>query len=181
MELMEIPVDRSRSLPCHGPLYGEVLSFLYDEAAALDARRHEEWLGMLTEDVTYVMPVRATSPHSLEGSLRDGMAHFDEDRYSLEKRVERFATEHAWAEDPPSRTRRLITNARCWQGEDDGELVVATSLLLFRSRGDVWSHDLLSAQRLDVLRRSAHGLLLARRQIEVDESVLRMQNLAVFL
>ncbi len=181
MQLMNTPVDSSHAIPCHGPLYGEVLEFLYREAAALDARRHEDWLGMLTEDIAYVMPVRATSAHSLDGSLREGMAHFDEDRYSLEKRVERFATEHAWAEDPPSRTRRLITNARCWEGEVDDEVVVATSLLLFRSRGDVRDHDLLSAERLDILRRVEGELLLARRQIGVDESVLRMQNLAVFL
>ena len=40
------------------------------------------------------------------------MAHFDEDRYALDKRVERLLTEHAWTEDPPSRTRHLVTNVR---------------------------------------------------------------------
>ena len=31
------------------------------------------------------------------------MAHFDEDRYAVEKRVQRLLTDHAWTEDPPSR------------------------------------------------------------------------------
>ena len=40
------------------------------------------------------------------------MAHFDEDRYSLEKRVERLDGDHAWTEDPPSRTRHFVTNVQ---------------------------------------------------------------------
>ena len=83
------------------------------------------------------------------------MAHFDEDRYSLMKRVERLETEHAWAEDPPSRTRRFVTNIRCWIGDSDDELVARSNLLLFRSRGDTLGPDLLSGQRTDLLRRTA--------------------------
>jgi hypothetical protein len=40
----------------------------------------------------------------------------------------------------------------------------------------------VSAERIDVLRPApAGGWLLAQRDITVDEAVLRMQNLAVFL
>jgi hypothetical protein len=39
----------------------------------------------------------------------------------------------------------------------------------------------VSCGREDLLRRSADQWKLARRRIFVDESVLRMQNLAVFL
>jgi len=169
------------ALPCNGEAYGEVLAFAYEEAAALDERRHRDWLAMLTEDVVYRMPVRTTTAHSLEDSLLADMAHFDEDRHSLLKRVERLETEHAWAEDPPSRTRRFVANVRAWAGEADGEVRVAASVLLFRSRGDRTPPDLLSAGRRDVLRRVGGDLKLARRELAVDESVLRTQNLAVFL
>ena len=64
--------------------------------------------------------------------------------------------------------------------------------MLFRSRGDTREADLISAGRRDLLRGGAAGgdggvggvgagYLLARREIRVDESVLRTQNLAVFL
>jgi phthalate 3,4-dioxygenase beta subunit len=162
-------------------VYADVLDFVYREAELLDDRLHREWLGLLTADIRYVMPVRVTSPHSLSDSALEDMEHFDEDRYSLEKRVSRFETEHAWAEDPPSRTRRFVTNVRCWRGASEDELVVVSNLLLFRSRGDIHDHDLLSARRNDTLRREHDGLKLARREILVDESVLRTQNLAVFL
>ena len=95
--------------------------------------------------------------------------------------MERFETEHAWAEDPPSRTRHFVTNVRCWECEGAGELAVESNLLLFRSRGDVQDHDLLCGRRNDTLRRTPEGLRLARREVVLDESVLRTQNLAVFL
>jgi len=114
-------------------------------------------------------------------SLAD-MGHFDEDMYALRKRVQRLATDHAWTEDPPSRTRHFVANVRTFSGEGEGEdLRVESALLLFRSRGDTREPSLISAGRTDRLRATADGLRLARREITVDESVLRTQNLAVFL
>jgi phthalate 3,4-dioxygenase subunit beta len=163
------------------PLYHEVVDFLYAEADLLDRGEHRAWLDLLTDDIRYVVPVRVTTAHSLDGSALEDMAHFDEDRYSLRKRVERFETEHAWAEDPPSRTRHFVTNIRCREGDGDDEVVAESNLLLFRSRGDIRDHDLLSGRRNDTLRRTPGGLRLARREVILDESVLRTQNLAVFL
>jgi 3-phenylpropionate/cinnamic acid dioxygenase small subunit len=62
-----------------------------------------------------------------------------------------------------------------------GDLRVESALLLFRSRGDTREPSLISAGRTDLLRATPDGLRLARREITVDESVLRTQNLAVFL
>jgi 3-phenylpropionate/cinnamic acid dioxygenase small subunit len=161
--------------------YHAVQAFLYAEAALLDARRHHEWLDLLSDDVSYRMPVRVTLAGDIRDSVLSDMDHFDEDRYSLEKRVARFDTSHAWTEDPPSRTRRFITNIRVFPGEGEGELRVISYLLLFRSRGDLAGPDLVSCERHDVLRRAGGDLRLAHREILVDESVIRTQNLAVFL
>ena len=161
-------------------LHFRVQQWLVHEAELLDNRRYRDWLALLTDDVVYRMPVRVTSAHSLDDSTLEDMDHFDEDRYSLGKRVERFETEHAWTEDPPSRTRHYVTNVRV---SDDGgdELIAKSYLLLFRSRGDVREPDLVSAERTDVLREVEGELRLARRDVLVDESVLRTQNLAVFI
>lgn len=166
--------------------YHDIVDFLYDEAALLDERHHHDWLALLADDIRYLVPVRITTAHTLATST-SSMAHFDEDQYSLRKRVQRFDTEHAWAEDPPSRTRRYVTNVRCWEalpGEagHGTAIVVRSNLLLFRSRGDVHEHDLLSCTRRDVIRSVGEGrFLIARREVVLDEAVLRMQNLAVFL
>jgi len=159
----------------------EAHEFLVREAELLDERRYRDWLDLLAPDIVYRMPVRVTAPETLEHGLLEDMAHFDEDLYSLRKRIERFETGHAWTEDPPSRTRHFVTNVRTFEGSAADEVVVRSYVLLFRSRGDIRDADLVSAERTDVLRRTDAGLRLARREILVDESVLRTQNLAVFL
>lgn len=178
---MPHPIGELSPLAASTTEYGEVQGFLFEEAALLDARLHHRWLELLTDDIAYRMPVRVTVAHEIRGSVLDDMDHFDEDRYSLEKRVARFDTEHAWTEDPPSRTRRFVSNIRVFGGEADDQLLVVSYLLLFRSRGDIATPDLVSCERHDVLRRVDGTLRLARREVLVDESVLRTQNLAVFL
>lgn len=148
------------------------------EAELLDEGRYAEWLELLTDDVRYRMPVRPTVAKGVPD--RAGMDHFDEDRYGLGKRVERLCGNHAWTEDPPSRTRRFVTNVRA-RALMEGEFAVRSYVLLFRSRLDVRPPEFLSAEREDVWRRDPSGLKLASRDIRIDESVLRTQNLAVFL
>lgn len=168
-----LPFDDSRHLEAH--------RFLVNEAYLLDAQDYDRWLGVLTEDIHYYMPVRITTAAGAGFDTSAGMAHFDENKYSLSRRVARFATEHAWTEDPPSRLRHFITNVRTFLTDDADYLAVDSAELLFRSRGDVNESTLLSCGREDLLRRDGNALKLARRTIAVDESVLRMQNLAVFL
>jgi len=174
----ELPFNDIRHLQAH--------QFLVDEAYLLDAQQYEAWLDTLTDDVRYVMPVRVTTARGAGFGTTPGrgpgMAHFDEDKYSLRQRVARFATEHAWTEDPPSRLRHFITNVRTFACDhDDAHLIVESAELLFRSRGDVNEGALMSCGRQDLLRWCDDRLMLARRNIVADESVLRMQNLAVFL
>lgn len=155
----------------------DIVGVLDYEAELLDECRFAEWLELLATDVRYCMPVRPTVSKGPDISSID---HFNEDRYGLGKRVERLSGDHAWTEDPPSRTRRFVTNVRA-RSLVDGEYNVRSYVLLFRSRLDVRPPEFVSAERMDVWRRDPTGLKLASRDIRIDESVLRTQNLAVFL
>ncbi|OBF10155.1 3-phenylpropionate dioxygenase [Mycobacterium sp. ACS4054] len=170
-----------KALPFNDVRHLEAHQFLVDEAYLLDAQQYEAWLETMTDDVRYVMPVRVTTARGAGFDTSPQMAHFDEDKYSLSQRVARMGTEHAWAEDPPSRLRHFIANVRTFESDDPAQLFVESAELLFRSRGDVNDSALLSCGREDVLRFSDGRWKLARRNIIADESVLRMQNLAVFL
>jgi phthalate 3,4-dioxygenase beta subunit len=170
------PLPLSYSDPAHQAAH----QFLVEEAALLDAADYAGWLDLLCEDIRYLMPVRVTTARGAGFDTHPSMGHFDEDMYALRKRVQRLATDHAWTEDPPSRTRHFVSNVRTFRN-GDAEFGVESALLLFRSRGDTREPDLVSAGRTDVLRETAGGLRLARREILVDEAVLRTQNLAVFL
>jgi phthalate 3,4-dioxygenase subunit beta len=170
-----------RSLPFSDERHLVAHRWLVDEAYLLDAQDYDSWLDLLTDDVRYHMPVRVTTARGAGFDTAPGMAHLDEDKYSLSRRVARFRTEHAWTEDPPSRQRHFVANVRTFATQDADHIVAESAVLLFRSRGDVNDAALVSAVREDLLRWDGQRWLLASRTITVDESVIRMQNLAVFL
>ena len=172
-----------RSLPFSDPRHLEAHHWLGEEAYLLDAQHYEDWLTLLSDDIHYIMPVRVTTAASAGYDSAPKMAHFDENKYSLSRRIARFLTEHAWTEDPPSRLRHYVTNVRTFAKDRPDEVIVDSAVLLYRSRGDVRGPAILSAGREDLLRRAAggDGWLLARRTILVDDSVLHTQNLAIFL
>lgn len=170
-------------LPYNDERHLRASQFLVEEANLLDRARFDDWLALLHADIVYRMPVRVTTMRSIGEEAVQTMDHFLEDHYSLSKRVERFATDHAWTEDPLSRTRHHVSNIRSFAVDEDGDgsIRVESALLLYRSRGDLNEPSVLSAGRSDLLVDSDRGLLLKERLIEVDEAVLRTQNLAVFL
>jgi phthalate 3,4-dioxygenase subunit beta len=170
-----------RTLPFADERHLLAHQWLVDEAWLLDAQAYEDWLELLTDDIHYLMPVRVTTALGAGYDTSPGMAHFDEDKYSLSRRVARFLTEHAWTEDPPSRLRHHLSNVRTFATEDPDHLVVDSATLLFRNRCDVREGSFVSAGREDLLRRTPDGWKLARRTIMVDDAVIRMQNLAIFL
>ena len=99
----------------------------------------------------------------------------------LELRIRRLDTDFAWAEDPPSRTRRFVTNVRVEDGEEEDELRVRSYLLLYRNRGDESAADLLSAERTDVLRNVDGRWLLRSRLIRLDQATVGTKNLALLM
>ncbi|HVS85314.1 MAG TPA: 3-phenylpropionate/cinnamic acid dioxygenase subunit beta [Gaiellaceae bacterium] len=161
-----------------------VEEFLFHEAELLDERRLREWLGLLTEDVRYQVPVRTAREQGAEPGvtgIATDMFHLDEDYASLELRVERVETGFAWAEDPPSRLRHFVANVRTSAvPERDDELAVRSNVLVWRSRWDRPEHDLLSGERRDVLRLVAGEWRLARRLVVLDSTTLPTLNLAFF-
>src|SRR5690242_18433059 len=119
------------------------------------------------------MPVRVTTARGAGFDALPDMGHFDEDLYALRKRVQRLATDHAWTEDPPSRTRHFVTNIRTFASDVLDELEVESSVLFFRSRGDVRAPQLVAAARHDRLRLVDGAWRLAAREVWVEEAVLR--------
>ena len=139
------PAPRPR--PVDAETYLDVLDWLNWEAELLDSRDFETWLSLLDPSIRYRMPVPVTIDRRSAGRAPLGpMDHFDEDLYSLQKRVQRLDGEYAWTEDPPSRTRRFVTNVRV-RPLADGDVEARSYLLLHRSRGDVRPAEAIAAER----------------------------------
>jgi 3-phenylpropionate/cinnamic acid dioxygenase small subunit len=165
-------------------LQHEIEQFLYYEAAVLDARRYPDWLDLLSEDCSYYMPTRYNRTRremEHEFSHANEVAHFDDDKASLRVRVKRLLTGQAWAEDPPSRTRHMVTNVRI-DRRSANELQVFCNFHVYRSRleRDV---ETFVGERHDTLRRhsAAPGWQIVRRVILLDQTVLLAKNISIFL
>lgn len=165
------------------PLHFEIQEFMEDESRMLDDNELMGWLGLMASDILYRMPVRMTKDRADGSEFSETMFHFDEDAMTLTTKVSRLAlTQSAWAEKPPSRTRRFVTSIRVFRaasGEDEYE--VRSSILLVRNRYQESELELVSARRTDVIRRTGEGFEIAKREIFVDQATIGTQNLAVFL
>ena len=159
----------------------EISDWLYHEAELLDDGRYRDWLSLLAEDLRYTVPLRVTREREAVSDVIVGMAHQDDDWDAMEMRVMRLETDYAWAEDPPSRSRHFITNIRVAAGQTEGEYLVKSNLLLYRTRGDAPVYDLLPGQRTDTLRRVDGELLLARRIVMLDQTTVMTHNLALIM
>lgn len=173
-------VSRNR-VPLGSEVYNRILETLYEEAAALDERRFDDWILMWAKDLTYTAPLRVTrnGPNKDRDVVRT-MKHFDDDYNSLLMRTGRLS-KSAWAEDPPSRTRRFVTNVRIAECEQAGEYEVVSYLYVERSRFDNHLNESITCERRDLWRAVDGQYLLARREIIVDQSTLGMSNFAIFL
>jgi 3-phenylpropionate/cinnamic acid dioxygenase small subunit len=172
----------------------EVERLLYREARLLDERRFHEWLELFTDYVRYWMGGRSNRypkkskaiaildpDRYSEGDLtnEDELGIFDETKETLTRRVARLDTGMAWAEDPPSRTRRLIANIEIEPGNTAAELNVYCNFVVYRGRGET-EEDFYVGARRDVLRRVPGAWKIARRKLTLDQNVLSAKNVSIF-
>jgi biphenyl 2,3-dioxygenase beta subunit len=158
-----------------------VEKFYRTEAALLDAHDYESWLELFSDDTHYFMPIRRTRNKrelDKEFTKPGEMAFFDDDKHTLTGRVIKLQTGTAWAEDPPSRTRHLISNIRVVDDRGD-ELDVESSFHLYRTRLKSEETSWIGLRK-DLLRRQGDSYVVARRTILLDQTVLLSRNLSNF-
>ena len=159
----------------------EVERFYYDEAALLDEHRYEEWLALFSDDARYFMPIRRTRTQreiNKEFTRPGEMAFFDDTKVLLAGRIAKLMTGRSWAEDPPSRTRHLITNIRITK--DNGRtLEVESNFHVYRTRLNSEETSWIGSRR-DVLHRVGGSFQIADRKIFLEQTVLLSRNLSNF-
>ncbi|MCP3985522.1 MAG: 3-phenylpropionate/cinnamic acid dioxygenase subunit beta [bacterium] len=177
--------ERAESSPVSLEELHAVEQFLYREARMLDERLYTEWLGLLADDCSYKVPtrenvqaVRGGAPVTVEDELA-AVCYFEDDKLSLLAKVLRLGTGTSWGENPPSRTRRLVSNVEAERGDGPGELKVYSNLLLHRSRR-VDEVSQFVGQRRDVLRQTDKGLLLAERVVVLDMNICDSSHMGNF-
>jgi p-cumate 2,3-dioxygenase subunit beta len=108
----------------------EIEDFLYDEAAILDSWNYDGWLELFEEGARYEIP---TTDYT-GWSLHRGGSFVDDDYDLIRARVKRLKSRKAHAENPHSRTHRMISNVRVTPGEEEGTLSVKANFIVSRAR-----------------------------------------------
>jgi 3-phenylpropionate/cinnamic acid dioxygenase small subunit len=160
----------------------ELNQFYFLEAEFLDDGRFADWLEMLADDLHYWAPTRSNRlrrQQALSVSAPGEAAFYDETKESLAWRIRRFDSGMAWAEDPPSRTRHLVSNISARERED-GLLQVRSAFIVYRNRLHT-EVDIYAGGRNDVIRRAgSHGFEVVKRTILFEQNVLLMKNISTF-
>ena len=164
-----------------------VEEFLYQEADLLDQRNFRQWLDLLADDLVYFMPIRRNVKFGEQDEREntrqgEGISWFDEDKWTVTKRVEQILTGVHYAEEPLSRVTHMVSNVRLLEVkpsvENPEEVTVGSRFLVFQSRVE-YEHYTFIGRRTDVLRRHGDGWLIARRELILEQNVLLAKNLSI--
>ncbi len=168
--------------------------FYYREARLLDERQYQQWLGLLSEDVSYTMPSRHVAQtdnrlrgredflaveHELSPAGAGGAPLREENYFVLAIRVERAFKMNSWAENPPARTRRFVSNVELLSEGGDGDYQVCSNFMLHYSRHGRDNYT-YSGQRRDILREVDDSFKITRREIILDWSVIVAPTVGLF-
>ncbi len=166
-------------------LYHELQNLYFDEANLLDEGRFVDWLEFFDDDLFYWAPTRTNRlrrQQALSIAAPGEAAFYEEDKASLVWRIRRFDSGMAWAEDPPSRSRHLITNLTVRHAELEGETEIVearTNFLVYRTRLEREENTFVGT-RTDLLRRTDGGWKVFDRRILLDLNVLPAKNISTF-
>ncbi|MBB3045362.1 aromatic-ring-hydroxylating dioxygenase subunit beta [Nocardioides soli] len=145
-----------------------VVAFIRHETHLLNSERYDEWLGLLTDDFEYRMPMPVLRDDPTQPRYSDVSLLAWESVRSLTLRFERILTDFAWADRPPAFHRRHLTAVRVAPTEDPQRVAVSSDEIVFRSRVPEGS-TMTSALREDVVDLSGSAPRLARRTVLLDQ------------
>ena len=169
-------------------LKADVEDFYYHEADLLDDRCYRDWLELLADDITYFMPIRRNvkfGQHAARENTRrgEGISWFDEDKWTLTKRVEQILTGVHYAEEPLSRITHMVSNTQIKGARPDigaaQELDITSRFLVYQNRVQYETY-IFVGRRNDTLRLTEKGWKIARREILLEQNILLAKNLTTF-
>lgn len=159
--------------------YIAIQRLLYAEAALLDRRVFQEWFALFTDNIRYTVTTQVARPAQDTATT---FAIIDEDHYALKMRVDQISDPNlTHAENPPTMTRRLISNVEAHYGERNGVFDVQSNILLYANRPGQSEPALHAGERQDTLIRDSGGFKIARRTVNLAQTTLTSGTLSLLL
>jgi len=164
------PEARGRSAPTHtqyvpgegvadAVLQREVETFLFRQAALLDAKDWQAFIDCFTDDGVYWMPVElGQSGWELEPSI------FAEDRLMMEIRMRRLDHPNAWSQAPMWGTNHIVGNV-ILESVSDASVQVYSRFQMMELRRDNVRH--FGGTYRHTLRRTGAGLKVQLQRVDM--------------
>lgn len=150
-------------------------TWLYREARLLDERRYDEWFGLWDRDGVYWIPANEDD--------YDPATHVSllyKDWVGLRDRVERLGSGVAYAQSPPSRLRRLVSNVEVEAVADaPGLTALRSNFLLVELRRHV--QDVFAGTALHTLRLEDGRARIVRKVVRLLDNDEPIDNLTFLL
>lgn len=153
---------------------GAIENFLYREARLADENRYNEWLGLWTEDLIYWVPVNSDDydPHHHLSIIYDN-------RERLQDRIDRLNSSAAWAQQPRSRMRRIVSNVEIEPAAANGDITVYSNFVLGELRRN--RETSYYAGQMHRLRQTSDGLKMSYKKIMLVKNNEPIHNMTFIL
>ncbi len=151
-----------------------VEQFLYREARLADESRYDEWAALWTDDAIYWVPTNTD-----DYDPRHHLSIIYDDRNRLQDRVDRLKSGAAWAQDPKSRMRRLISNIEIGPTNERGDIEVYSNFVLGELRRGLQA--VYFGGQVHRLRPGPQGFKLAYKKVMLINNDEPIHNLSFLI
>ena len=149
-------------------LRADIEDFLHREARLLDEHRFEDWWNLFTDDAEYIVPLR----EHVQGDVGPaGHPIIRDNKMMLLARSKKDQTGLSHVEIPSSMTCHLISNVIVDETQSSYEVQVSSSFIVRQARklrDEAW----WVGRRQDILRQVGDSWMIARREVNLDMTVL---------
>jgi 3-phenylpropionate/cinnamic acid dioxygenase small subunit len=164
-------IDLNRAGHSASPSLAECEAFLVGEASLLDEGRFDDWLALFTENAWYWVP----SEPNQDSPLTTVSLMYD-DRKLLETRVRRLMSPRMHAQEPRSRTSRIVTNVTLKERRPAAALVRSKFTMVECRRGE---QRLFAGTSFHELVRTDGRLRIASKRVDLVNCDAPMDGLVI--
>ena len=150
--------------------YEAVRDLLYLEADLLDRREWDRWLDLYTDDCVYWVPSWATEDELTDDPELEVNMIYLKGKPSLEARIFRIRSGHAYATTPLARTSHLVDTIRLLN--DSAERAEASAKWMTLSSDPRWGKQIRGGWYEYQLRRADGGFRIAQKKVVLLESTI---------
>ncbi len=148
-----------------------VEAFLYREARLADENRYDDWGALWTDDALYWVPA-----NTYDYDPKKHISIIYDDRGRIQDRIDRLKSGAAWAQEPRSRMRRVVSNIEIEPAAPGGEVTVTSNYVLGELRRSM--QTAYFAQQVHRLRPTADGFRMAYKKVMLINNHEPIHNLS---